>query len=94
MSEYLCKDCKHSFRPIGRILAFGFNSPHTFMCRKSYTEDHYEPDKVLGKKFVKGGYDPCTLARLTYDDRCGDKARWWQPKEKRDLFKLIVKEAD
>ena len=94
MTEYLCKDCAYSFRPISRIMAFGLNNTYTYMCKKSFKEDHYEPDKVMGQKFVKGGYEPCTLARMSYGDRCGEKAKYWQPKEKSGLFKLIAKESE
>ena len=91
--QYLCKDCKHSFRPIGRILTFGLNSPYAFMCSKSHTDDYTELDKVVGSKLVKGGYKSCGSFRLSvYDGGCGPDAAYWQPKEKRDLFKLIAKE--
>ena len=94
MSEYLCKDCKHSFRPVGRILAWGFDSPYTYMCKLSYKPDRQEPDKVVGSKFIKGGYETCNLARMNIEDNtCGREAKFWQPKEKKGLFKLIVKES-
>ena len=93
MSEYLCKDCKHSFRTVGRVLAFGLNSAHAYQCKKSYKEDHYEPDAVVGQKLVKAGYQSCALFRLGMDGYCGHKAEFWQPKEKKNFFKLIIKES-
>jgi hypothetical protein len=94
-SELLCKDCKHSFRTIGNVLAHGFRSEYAYQCRKSYKETHIEPNPVVGSKKVQAKYDSCGIARIgkESDTRCGEKGSWWEPKHKRHLFLLIKKEA-
>jgi hypothetical protein len=51
-----------------------------------------EPDLVLGTKKVPAKYESCGVARignLKREDRCGEAGIWWEPKNKRDLFKYI-----
>jgi hypothetical protein len=95
-TELLCKDCKHSFRPIANILTHGFKSEYAYMCRKSFKGDHVEPNPVVGSKKVKAKYDSCGVARIgstSRSDRCGEAGSWWEPKHKKHLFLLIKKEA-
>jgi hypothetical protein len=47
---------------------------------------------VLGEKKVPAKYDSCGVARIgnpSRDDRCGEDGKFWEPKNKRDLFKYI-----
>jgi hypothetical protein len=43
-------------------------------------------------------YESCSVARMEYlsaskkGSNCGPEAQWWQPKDKRNLFKLILKQ--
>lgn len=92
MSEYFCKDCKHSFRTVSTILLHGFNSQYSRLCRLSYKETKMESDPVIGLKKVPGGYSNCSTFRIRKDD-CGPEARLWEPKDKKNLFKYIVKES-
>lgn len=88
-SELLCKDCKHSFRTIPNILAFGWSSSHTYLCRKSYKEEMIEHNPVTGPKRVAGKYENCNLVRLhdaDYKKNCGKEGRWWEPKNKKFMF--------
>lgn len=90
--QVLCKDCKHSFRTISGIFAHGFNSEYAYLCRQSYRAQHQEPNPVVGAKKVAGHYENCGIARIGGDrrnDRCGVKGAWWEPKNKKDLFKYI-----
>jgi hypothetical protein len=51
-----------------------------------------EPDLVLGEKKVPAKYDSCGVARIgnpKREDRCGEAGLWWEPVNKRDLFKYI-----
>lgn len=95
MSEQvLCKDCKHSFRTLNSIVVHGFKSPYAYYCRKSYKPAHDVVDPVTGPKRVEARYDTCGVARIgsrVYDqnERCGEQGHWWEPKNKRDLFKFI-----
>ena len=90
-TELLCKDCKHSFRTFSNWLAHGSNS-YAYSCRKSFIPEHMESDPVMGSKKVPAKYDSCGVARIgnpAREDRCGETGQWWEPKNKRDLFKYI-----
>ena len=92
MSEQvLCKDCKHSFRKFSDWMAHG-SASFAYSCRKSYKPAHVEPDLVLGEKKVPAKYESCGVARIgnpSRTDRCGEDGKFWEPKNKRDLFKYI-----
>lgn len=88
----LCKDCNHSFRTFGSISLHGWSSPYAYFCRKSFKDKHTEMDPVVGSKKVEARYDSCGVARIgrvDRDDRCGEAGKFWEPKNKKDLFKLI-----
>jgi len=93
MSEQvLCKDCKHSFRTFGSIGLHGFKSEYAYFCRKSYQEKRTEPNPVIGSRLVEAKYEGCSVARIgrpDRTDRCGETGKFWEPKNKRDLFKYI-----
>ena len=87
----LCKDCKHSFRKVSDWLAHG-SASFAYSCRKSFKPAHDEPDLVLGSKKVPDKYESCGVARIgnpSRTDRCGEQGIFWEPKNKRDLFKFI-----
>jgi hypothetical protein len=87
----LCKDCKHSFRKVSDWLAHG-SASFAYSCRKSFKPAHDEPDLVLGSKKVPAKYESCGVARIgrpDRTDRCGESGKFWEPKNKRDLFKYI-----
>jgi len=91
-TEYLCKDCKHSFVSLtDRIVSFGFPDSFSYKCRKSYKPASIEGDPVVGATKVAGGYETCRLTRLS-SAICGHQGRLWSPKHKKDFFKLITKE--
>lgn len=94
-SEYLCKDCKHSFLSLpeklvtlnGRVNV----TKYSYKCRKSYVEQSVEYDPVIGGEVIKPEYQKCVWARRK-DSGCGPDANFWQPKHKKDLFKMLKKE--
>jgi hypothetical protein len=91
MEQVLCKDCKHSFRPLSNILFHGTSS-YAYKCKISFKETHEEFDPVIGSKKIKGEYQSCGIARIgrpDRDDRCGEGGKFWTPKNKQDLFKYI-----
>jgi len=92
MSEtVLCKDCKHSFRKFNDWLFHG-SSSIAYSCRKTFKEAHMAPDLVLGSKKVPSKYESCGVARIgnpSRTDRCGEQGIFWEPKNKKDLFKYI-----
>ena len=93
MSESVqCKDCRHSFRPLSNILTWGLNSEYSYMCRLAYHPEKIEENPVVGTKLVPAKYDSCGIARIGRDDRperCGEQGIFWEPKNKKDLFKFI-----
>lgn len=89
-TTYLCKDCKHSFIPISALL--WYSSKYSRHCKLSYEEARIDIDPVIGEIKKPGGYQSCSIYRLGMKD-CGPEAKFWQPKEKKGLFKLIVKDA-
>jgi hypothetical protein len=65
---------------------------HSLRCKKIYKPDETEIDLVTGPKKNAAHYETCGLARLSSGD-CGKTGKLWQPKNKKDLFKLIKKET-
>lgn len=94
-SEYLCKDCKHSFMKVSdKIFTLGGSvgvSKYYYKCRKAYVEQSINYDPVLGAEKIKPEYQACIWARRT-DAKCGPDGKLWQPKHKKDLFKMLTKE--
>jgi hypothetical protein len=87
----ICKDCKHSFRTFSNWMAHG-SASFAYSCRKAYNPEHDKPDPVIGSTKVKAKYESCGVARIGHpnrEDRCGEAGRFWEPKNKRDLFKFI-----
>jgi hypothetical protein len=68
-------------------------------CRLAYREEQVEIDPVIGKKVIPAHYESCGIARMDYlskhnnQEGCGKEGRFWQPKHKSGLFKLIKKET-
>lgn len=88
----LCKDCKHSFRPLSSIIIWG--SGVEWRCREAFVPTVTEHDPVTGPRVVAGHYQRCSAARGEWKSAvCGADAKLWTPRHKRDLFKLIKKET-
>jgi hypothetical protein len=63
-----------------------------YSCRKSFKPEHTMLDLVLGEKKIPANYESCAIARISnpnLDYRCGEDGKFWQPKNKKDLFKFI-----
>lgn len=95
MSNYLCKDCKHSristFAKVGSYI-FEWSPPksHWYKCAKSIEPEHDVVDPVTGPKTIKADMDYCQIQRKY--GKCGTDAKYWAPKKKKDLFKMLTKE--
>lgn len=85
----LCTDCKHSFQAWQDIIFFS-SKRHTLRCKHAYKPDETEIDLVTGPKKNTAHYQICGLARMN-SGVCGKAGKLWQPKNKKDLFKLIKK---
>jgi hypothetical protein len=96
-TELLCKDCKHSFRTFSNWMAHGSKS-YAYSCKLAFVPEHVEPDPVTGHKKIPAKYESCNIARMSRlsrdikEEHCGPEGKHWQPKHKKDLFKLIKKE--
>lgn len=95
MSEtLLCKDCKHRFRMLRDLPNWG--TGHEWRCRITFVPEEIIQDPVIGPSKVPAHYKRCGLIRLhesKYRNECGKEGIYWQPKNKKGLFKLIKKTA-
>jgi hypothetical protein len=97
MTDYLCKDCIHSrvskFAKIcSYILEWSEPKSHWYKCSKTYKNKKVIKDPVVGSTEIKGTMEYCTVARLAGTNKCGPDAKYWAPKKKKDLFKMLTKE--
>jgi hypothetical protein len=91
MSELLCKNCKHSFRPLSSFPIWG--SGTEWRCRRAFVEGTVEHDPVTGPKTVPAHYQRCASARGSWRSAvCGEQGKLWEPKTKNGLF-LWIKNA-
>jgi len=90
-SQLLCKDCRHSFVPLTNWI---FSPPkYRYSCRKSLIEDQTVHNPVTGDEHEARRYQSCAVFRMgnSHARNCGTDAYYWEPKSKKDLFKLIAK---
>jgi hypothetical protein len=81
MDEYvLCKDCKHAkWRPWWLL---------SYRCYKTLLPAETKIDLVEGPSTKQARYDSCFSQRLS-SGACGKAGKFWEPKNKKDLFKFI-----
>ena len=81
MSEtVLCKDCKHAkWKPF---------KLYTWYCHREIVPEKIEENFVTGHKVTPAHYPSCSIERLSHSP-CGKDGKFWTPKNKKDLFKLI-----
>jgi hypothetical protein len=94
-SEYLCKECKHSFMTIAnRIMTVnglvGANK-YNYKCRQAFVEQEVKYDPVLGSEKIKPEFQSCIWSRRE-GSKCGPEGKLWLSKHKKDLFKMLTKE--
>jgi hypothetical protein len=92
---YICKDCKFGKMDVSdTIFTLGGKVGVTdsmFKCSKTITSAKITVDPVIGHKKVKPEMKYCSVER-TYG-KCGPEAKYWIPKHKKDLFKMLTKES-
>ena len=95
---YLCSECKHSFVKFSDKLLYMFdlNNKYRYTCRRSFKQDTIEHNPVTGPEKKRGGYSGCTMCRIgtSNAENCGVNAYYWEPRDKKGLFKLIIKESN
>ena len=92
---FSCKDCRHStmsmvdriFTLNGLVAVYDTN----YKCSKFPEAKTIVDDIVLGPMKVKAKLPYCSIARR--HGQCGLDAKYWQPKHKKDLFKMLTKET-
>lgn len=92
---YLCKDCKHCKMDIfSYITSLGGRvgvKDWMFKCSNTFKPAREIVNPVFGTEKIKAEMSYCDHERK--NGRCGPTARYWQPKHKKDLFKMITKES-
>ena len=82
-----CLSCKHSYRSLIAIL-IGFDPTFAKCKRSKTTTTSFDP--VTGKTDTITSIEYCSTQRtFEYGDYCGADGKHWQPKNNKDLFKLI-----
>lgn len=95
MTQHLCKDCIHSrisyFDKFGSYI-FEFSAPKasSYMCSKKFKPEKEIIDPVIGTTKEKSTMTYCSVERK--NGNCGPTAKYWQPKHKKDLFKMFQKD--
>lgn len=93
-SEFRCIDCKFCKLPFWDRVGnwFGVKIATTdYKCNRTPTTTIY--DHVRGHVTISlKNTASCYFEReASGEKRCGPRARYWQPKRKKDLFKLLQK---
>ena len=104
MSEYLCKDCKYSKIPLtSRIMNTIFFMPNEYFeyrCTRKSKMSAIKFSPVIGQYIDKSEHNKnpyCHNEREEYEhkkdnpEHCGPEGKHWTPKDKKDLFKYLLK---
>ena len=87
--DMLCKDCVHAFVPWydypNKLLTPG---QQWYKCKRSGKKVEIDFNPVTGSKTLPADYKNCYSER-GYSGECGKEAKYWSPKHKNDLFKLL-----
>lgn len=90
----LCKDCKFSkLSPANLVMSLGGLvgvKDYMYKCSKAVTPAREIIDPVTGPTKIKAAVSYCSVERKHGD--CGPTAKFWIPKHKKDLFKMLTKE--
>ena len=92
-SEYLCKDCINSFVPLPdralSLLGFTLIPSHIYYkCKRRGQVEEIDYNPVTGSKKKSPEYKTCREER-GLSGECGKDAKYWTPKRKKDLFKML-----
>ena len=90
----LCKDCKFSKMGVfynittlgGRVGTKGF----MYSCSNAIKPGQNIVDPVTGPEYIEPEMPYCEIERN--HGQCGPTAKYWVPKKKKDLFKMLTKE--
>jgi len=96
-SAPLCRDCRHSFIPVGQWIFLPFmwlarlveddgSDQFIYRCRKIVKEQRTEFNPVSGSKLLKLEHKLCSFARGKYEEECGFSGKMWMPKRKTDFL--------
>jgi hypothetical protein len=93
--QYFCKDCKHSTAPLMTKILMPFEFKKYLRCKKAFVPAKIIKDPVTGPVVEGSKLQFCSIFRMPafFDEpqTCGPEARFWEPKNKNDLFKYMNK---
>ena len=90
MQEFLCKDCKHSFRKFSEFPSWG--TGYEYRCRKVFKDHYIEDNPVVGPIKKDAYYEKCHMARGNWTDaKCGQEGKLWEPKNTQKHLLLWMK---
>ena len=91
--DLICKDCVHSFVPFKDLPNYWINGHYWLRCKNTAEMDESKFSPVVGYRDKKPIYQRCCNERdgFTYT-KCGPEAKFWSPKKKKDLFKLLARD--
>jgi hypothetical protein len=98
-SPLLCKNCKHSFVPMGmwpfflisyleKLFIDTGNEQYYYNCKKTFTEKKSDYNPVTGSYLKKSESKMCSTARGEYAE-CGPEGKLYIPRKKTGLFLAI-----
>ena len=91
-----CKDCVHSrMSLVNRIFTLNGlvgNDSVFYKCAKFPVAEIISADPVIGVKKEPAKLPYCSQTRKEYGE-CGESGKFWQPKHKKDLFKMLTRES-
>lgn len=96
MAQYLCKDCIHSHMDfMDKVFTLGGRvgtSSTNYKCSKFPKKETIVNNLVTGPEKRKAELPFCEIVRN--HGECGKNAKYWSPKHKKDLFKMLTKDHD
>lgn len=88
---FACVDCRHSkISILDWLFDLGRPDKHLYKCSKLKYSLGYN-DSVIGNRDIKSEFYTCGVAR-EQEKLCGRKGKYWTPKRKKDLFRLLKKD--
>jgi len=89
--EMLCKNCVHAFVPWHDYPSTWLTpGQHWYKCKRSGKQVEVDFNPVTGGRTLPADYKSC-YAERGYSGECGPGAKYWSPKHKHDLFKLLTR---
>ena len=97
--HFACKDCKFSYVPFFswfyiaffRWVLFDGFPQDAHKCRKYQIKRETELNDVLGEIVIRKGKNRTCFNARYLDKACSPQGNGWEPRKKKDLFKVLMK---